>query len=68
LWFWFNGDVFLGGGTLGRVLEVLSTRGRNLSYLELLQVVLSHLPLSGETSFVFSFCVDFCTDLTLSAS
>jgi hypothetical protein len=33
--------------------------GNNLSHLELLLVVLSHLPLSRGTSFVFGFCVDF---------
>jgi hypothetical protein len=30
----------------------------NLSYLDLLLVVLSHLPLSGGTSFDFSCCAD----------
>jgi hypothetical protein len=34
-------------------------RGRDLSHLELLLVVLSHLPLSRGTSFDFSFCADF---------
>jgi hypothetical protein len=34
-------------------------RGRDLSHLELLLVVLIHLPLSRGTSFDFSFCVDF---------
>jgi apolipoprotein N-acyltransferase len=33
--------------------------GNNLSHLELLLVVLSHLPLSRGTSFVFGFCIDF---------
>jgi hypothetical protein len=32
--------------------------GRDLSHLELLLVVLSHLPLSGGTSLVFGFCAD----------
>jgi hypothetical protein len=34
-------------------------KGRGFSHLELLLVVLSYLPLSGGTSFLFSFCVDF---------
>jgi hypothetical protein len=32
--------------------------GGELSFLELLLVVLSRLPLSGGTSFDFSFCAD----------
>jgi hypothetical protein len=35
------------------------TGGVDLGLLELLLVVLSHLPLFGETSFDFSFCADF---------
>jgi hypothetical protein len=34
-------------------------QGERLWILELLLVVLSHLPISGGTSFDFSFCADF---------
>ena len=34
-------------------------QGERLWILELLLVVLSHLPLSGGISFDFSFCADF---------
>ena len=40
---------------------------RDLSHLELLLVVLSHLPLSRGTSFAFSFCAVFCSNVFLIA-
>jgi hypothetical protein len=39
--------------------EKFGLSGGKLSLLELLLAVLSHLPLSGGTSFDFSFCADF---------
>jgi hypothetical protein len=65
--FWFLWRCFFSGGRLWESPWCLVYRGVDLSYLELLQVVMSCLPLFGETSFVFSLCVDFCTDLALSA-
>jgi hypothetical protein len=53
-------DVLFGAiGLWGRFFGVLWHGGGKLSLLELLLVVLSRLPLSGGTSFDFSFCVDF---------
>jgi hypothetical protein len=43
----------------GRDFGSIVTGGGELSLLELLLVVLSRLPLSGGTSFDFSFCADF---------
>ena len=44
---------------LGDIFGSIVTGGRDLSLFELLLVVLSRLPLSGGTSFDFSFCADF---------
>jgi hypothetical protein len=44
-----------GNSCFGRMLW----HGRYLSHLELLLVVLNHLPLFGGTSFDFSFCAEF---------
>jgi hypothetical protein len=45
-------------GLWERFFGSIMTRGGELSFLELLLVVLSCLPLSGGTSFDFSFCAD----------